>query len=958
MKAKTTDSYAELDPVFIGRQEELEKFDFRYNEFKKHFPDNEICVLNYYGIGGIGKTSLLNHIQDILNEKQEKYYFVDFKNNTNPADILKNASINLAKAHDFDFPKFDLAMLAYMRRTLTASERAEIESFIGRSKLLNLLFDASSFIPSETLALATSIIKLADSTIAYVRNIFDDEPKIAVQKIEALSTDELMKRLPAYFAADMRENIKKLDDPFFFLIDTFENLVDEIETKGHTAYYDNWIRGENGLIQNMPNCLWIIAGREQLKWNQSNSEWQKAIRKYELHDFSQEETNSLLDAQYVASDNIKRVIYQLTNGTPFYIDACVRRYYSLIDRDEIVTPEKFGHNKDELMERYTRDYDLETKQIIYVLSFIPSFTITEAKEILTKIIPNYSHDRFQKLLNLSVISVNDNGDYYVQNTISQIFRLNCDEELYKKILSILGDYYLEKKNYQQFLALYERKVLTNLNNPDVIESIADIINEKFRHVLPQYIFRNSSDLDFYYKNQKYLSVLPISLVLAKYSDTNNADVFNFVEQTADKIFQEKYQNFKYLVDYHYNYSNAELIEYYRQITPNKNQQKDYYKTLIRCESLSGTPETITSTINQAWTHITNHSDRFDVLRYAKLSAAFKPFYEQLDLTSDDFDTSSRFICAAFLAFLFTGNRYDLFTVDKIFIDYAKSAKYLNVCEKLLEQKVQPAFIDYATYAIAKITNDRNSQIEQSAIKQFTTDSIDKLKTLPDFSTEKLAYFVQSFDLVEDGYLDMLSGNLYFTCIDEDKHPLEGVRLRIYTIDGHYLTEVTTDKNGKATVLLDTHYGIDYLYKSFSTPKYYKEESYINDPCYYRFHLGPEQTEFYTTVTFACPKGTIAFRLRDTNELPIPNQKIKIRNNHGDDVIELKTNENGQAGARNLPLGEYSYQFLTATDRNDYKFEIETADQIIVKDLTDEKLTGKPFHESSANKKHGLFKHKK
>ena len=205
MKAKTTDSYAELDPVFVGRKEELKRFNYKYEDFKKHYPDNNINIINYYGIGGIGKTSLLNHIQDILNQNNEKYYFVDLKNNTNPSLILKNASISLARAYDFEFPKFDLAMLAYLRRTLSVTEHAEIESFIGRSKLLSLLFDASSFIPSETLALTTSIIKLADSTITYVRNIFDDDPKTAVQKIESLSTDELIKRLPAYFAADMRE---------------------------------------------------------------------------------------------------------------------------------------------------------------------------------------------------------------------------------------------------------------------------------------------------------------------------------------------------------------------------------------------------------------------------------------------------------------------------------------------------------------------------------------------------------------------------------------------------------------------------------------------------------------------------------------------------------------------------------------------------------------------------------
>ena len=184
------------------------------------------------------------------------------------------------------------------------------------------------------------------------------------------------------------------------------------------------------------------------------------------------------------------------------------------------------------------------------------------------------------------------------------FRTNCDEDLYQKILNQLGAYYLEEKQYSDFLTLYERKILTNKENQNALEAIADELNRKFNHVLPKYIFSHSYDANFYYQNQKYLGLLPISLVLAKYSDTNNEDIVTFVEQITDKIITEKYQNFKYLVEYHYNYSNATLINYYRSITPISKQKKDYYKTLIRCESLSGTPESITETVNQAWAHIT------------------------------------------------------------------------------------------------------------------------------------------------------------------------------------------------------------------------------------------------------------------------------------------------------------------------------------------------------------------
>lgn len=960
MRAKTTDSYAELAPVFVGREQEIKRFEQYYQDFLKHYPHNSIHVINYYGIGGIGKTSLLNHLQDTLIERGNKYYLIDLKNNTNPAEILKTASISLAKAYNFEFPKFDLALLAYMRRTLTPVNHTEIESFIGGSKLLNLLFDASSFIPDANLALATSIIKLADSTIAYVRNIFGSDPAAAVKKIDNLSTEEILRRLPAFFAADMRENIKKIDDPFFFLIDTFENLVDEAETKGHSAYYDNWLRGDDGLIQNMPNCLWVIAGRESLKWEQEDNNWHRAISAYKLLNFTQEETTALLNAQNISDDEIKNNIYRITDGTPFYINACVRRFYNLIDRGEAITVDKFGANKDELMERYARDYDLQTKQIIYVLSFIQPFTEAIAENIMPTIIPDYSRERLKKLLSLSIVT-RKNDAYSIQNTVADIFAANCPDDFHDKIITESAKYFVANDKILNLLNLFSDEIKRNSNNQGAILRLADSIDTYLSQIAVNthgQLFNNVGES--YFRNHPVYQMLPFPLIFRKYlKSTEYQKIFS---NTSRKIIENHFQNYKYIAEYTTITCSSNLFNYLESLSPKSNEIVDYYRALVGANALINTKEhPLARSLNRAWSDIADEKYRFDIIKGIECfkNLELKPYFESIEPAKIN-NPVDQFCCAAFLALFFAGYRYTLDEVNKSFIDYRLSAQNLRVCQSLLKEKVAPNAIDYATYIMAEIYNRENAGNAKEDIKQFVVKAIDGLKQCPEYNTRILAHLIDVFKLVNRGYLNNFTAHLHVRLVDDspEQNPVAGGSIGFYDKNHRLLTEIKLLKSNEFSIDIPVSCIGEYFLKQITTPIYYKNEPYIANSAMYKFVFDANTINYDVAIITYRPKGAIAFELTDKNKLPLPDQRLHIYDADNNFIIESYTNDNGQVGVKNLPLGKYYYQFPTATDSEKHAFELATTDETILTRITDEKLTGNPLHESPQPKKKSIFHRKK
>lgn len=184
--------------------------------------------------------------------------------------------------------------------------------------------------------------------------------------------------------------------------------------------------------------------------------------------------------------------------------------------------------------------------------------------------------------------------------------------------------------------------------------------------------------------------------------------------------------------------------------------------------------------------------------------------------------------------------------------------------------------------------------------------------------------------------ERITGQLVITKIDDTNKPLKDVTFNIYDSNKQFVTDVTTDENGKATVNVD--YGT-YYFQEVNAP-----EGYIMDDTIYTFTVDAENRTFYKTITNEKVRGSILVVKTDDEGTPIEGVKFNIYDANGELVKQITTNAKGLAGLTNVPVGTYYYEEIEAPDNvimkaGRHEFKLETQDQIVRLDVVNEKIKG-------------------
>ncbi|MBR6900722.1 MAG: tetratricopeptide repeat protein [Synergistaceae bacterium] len=418
----------------------------------------DIQVLSYYGIGGIGKTSLLRRLMSEMDDeiKRPLYVYVDLNIRQEPLSVLDSLRNILTEKYNFNFPVFDLAVYVYSKKIGEKIHEDTTEGLIEKSPFLSTVMDVLDEIPF------VGILKKLDKCAGYVKNIIDKK-KREVTSIDADPVDVIYKKLPYYFALDLSDNLEDTDTPLVVFMDTYEVLVNEMSGAGEPVNNDLWVRGENGLVQNSSRVMWVIAGREKLRWAEINSDWSDSLEQHILGNLSKQDAYSFLNSAGIYDEKLTDAIYNLTSGTPVFLDLCVDNYYSIIERGK--TPEigDFKGNTTVIIERFLRYMDDNRKDIIYLLSCIKIWDDEIFHDIAGKVLSGFSFTTYDKIKGASFITKGNDGTYTMHQTVQNVIYSNCPSFIREKAQEALNQYYENA-----------------LKNTGVISS-------KFSVILPRYV---------------------------------------------------------------------------------------------------------------------------------------------------------------------------------------------------------------------------------------------------------------------------------------------------------------------------------------------------------------------------------------------------------------------------------------------------------------------------------------
>ena len=393
---------------FVGRDGEKEKFINFVDSFDEH--NNKTELLHFFGLGGIGKTSLRKEFIKHLDQQEERLYsLLDFRyeEHRNQKEALSHLGVLLQnQCPGLEFNSFIYAyeILSNKLHSHRGLNRENVPVGEGADYILNnFIKDISEINWLNSVPKGITLIQ----KYTKITKEWKGRKGNKIQKeLEHLDVSEIENRLYKYWAEDLGNYLDtKEHRTLVVFLDTFEALKEFSKNRPLYVMEEEWIKK---LVSALPQIRWVTFGREELKWdNCSENNEGINIFNFPLKNILFEDAIELLEHNKILDGEVHKVIYETTKGLPLYLYLAIRTYKN-ISEHRLPTPDDFKGDKNKVVDRfllYLTDNQRDTLQIlsipkiwtkklfnILVHNFNNRIGKTEAKQLLDYSFITYNHD--------------------------------------------------------------------------------------------------------------------------------------------------------------------------------------------------------------------------------------------------------------------------------------------------------------------------------------------------------------------------------------------------------------------------------------------------------------------------------------------------------------------------------------------------------------------------------------
>lgn len=439
-------SYIAASKQFTDRTGFIEAFNIALKEIQEY----DTKVLTYYGIGGIGKSSLRKELQLQTNksEKDVKWISIDFK--VKQHRLMDNALIymrtELSKKYKMRFPLFDFAYAYYLKKV---SPHIPLNNdsipFLEQGELLSDVILTFEDIPM--INIATSISKVIEKSYKFYRDWKTQKKLNQINDMYLMEANELYEKLPLYFIEDINNFLKDTKNQMIIFMDTYEALWDGDKNKYRQFETDEWIR--DILVRNLPGVLFVVFGREKLRWESLDKQWEDCIEQHLIGKLDPKDSKLFLESCNIYEDEIINRIIEISGGLPYSLDLCVDTYYAIKkNRPPVVEDFNFQDNQNKIFERFMSHLEESERETLKALSITRYWDSEIFKAIVKEYNTGYSILKVNELSYFSFIDEMTIKDTWEMNSLMRTSLQECQTEKQRKeIHRFLFNYYSEKLKY-------------------------------------------------------------------------------------------------------------------------------------------------------------------------------------------------------------------------------------------------------------------------------------------------------------------------------------------------------------------------------------------------------------------------------------------------------------------------------------------------------------------------------
>lgn len=323
-------------------------------------------VLVFYGVGGEGKTALARHLLGMLEKEyagRAGWAAVNFEDAAmrRPAEGLLSVRLQLRRTAGLAFPAFDTAFAHWFGKTYPGADIRQRHPELFRSTSEDAK-DTLDILPDLGALLTDALDEVPGLGFIYknlhrihnrYRKWMEEKGRKLLAGIESLQPDQLLDRLPSFLGADIADAIAAIPArrPLAIVGDTTEAFHRaEGQKAGAFAFRnDRWLRD---LVKEAPGVLFVLLGRDRLRWAEVEPEWAEVLDQHRLGALSAEDAEKFLLDVPVEEPAIRARMVEGAKGLPFYLDLQVDLYERLKNQGQEPEPEQFGGSEPEILDRF------------------------------------------------------------------------------------------------------------------------------------------------------------------------------------------------------------------------------------------------------------------------------------------------------------------------------------------------------------------------------------------------------------------------------------------------------------------------------------------------------------------------------------------------------------------------------------------------------------------------------
>ena len=401
---------------FVGRGEHLRAF---AHAIEAQEPE-DLRVLVYHGIGGIGKSRIADELGRMLDGESSKaedmdltpdpapgsqfcWAKIDFEvsRRRKPALGLYHLRTRLSGKYGFHFPTFDLAFAQYWSKAYPEAPLPKPDpSFLEEHGDFALaLLDAVGEVPVA--GLLAKIPKHVNRLGEKAMDLYRKRNVEALQGVSALPAHQIEECLPRLWTYDFKNQISKAERRAVIFFDTYEALREDqsAESKRHQA--DRWIRK---FVKRLPGTLIVVTGHEKLYWPEVTKDWETVIQQRHLQELTSSHARSFLKDSVINEEAIRDHIVENVSGIPFDWVWPINLYREMRRRDEEPTPKDFGETPWELSRRFFRYLQDDEMAMLELLAVPRTFNRAIVEALAENFDPGFPIGQFNRLKRFAFVN--------------------------------------------------------------------------------------------------------------------------------------------------------------------------------------------------------------------------------------------------------------------------------------------------------------------------------------------------------------------------------------------------------------------------------------------------------------------------------------------------------------------------------------------------------------------------